>query len=59
MMALLLFGKLGVVGDVVKMDADIVTRYHVVIVSLPWYPEREREGEREREKVVYDMVVIF
>ena len=43
-----MFWKLGVVWDVVEMDPNIVARYHVVTVTLPWYPEVKvmREGAR-------------
>ena len=49
--ALLLFGKLGVVGNVVKVNANIIARYHIARVALPWYPEG---GERrQRAKVIH------
>ena len=30
--------KFGVVWDIVEVDASVVTRYHVGLVTLPRYP---------------------
>ena len=39
-----MLGELGVVGYVVQVDTNVITRDHVVTVSLPRNPE-EKEGK--------------
>ena len=48
-----MLGEFGVVGYVVQVDTNVITRNHVVTVSLPRNPGRRRgrEGEgKGREK---------